>query len=60
MQSADEDSTDDEESLKEMLHDKVTKQGFAEKLERAGSGQELLPIVDLLPKSSQKTAIPLQ
>jgi hypothetical protein len=58
MQSEDEDlgedSTDDDESLKESVRDKVTKQSFAKMLERASSGQELLPIVDLLPNSSQK------
>jgi hypothetical protein len=49
-----EDSTDDDESLKESVRDKVTKQSFTEMLEKASSGQELLPIVDLLPNSSQK------
>jgi hypothetical protein len=58
MQSEDEDlgedSTDDDESLNESVRDKVTKQSFAKMLERASSGQELLPIVDLLPNSSPK------
>jgi hypothetical protein len=58
MQSEDEDlvedSTADDESLKESVRDKATKQSFAKMLERASSGQELLPIVDLLPNSSPK------
>jgi hypothetical protein len=45
---------DDDESLKESVRDKVMKQSFTKMLERASSGQELLPIVDLLPNSSQK------
>ncbi len=45
---------DDDESLKESVRDKVMKQSFTKMLERASSGQELLPIVDLIPNLSQK------
>jgi hypothetical protein len=40
-----EDSMDDDESLKESVGDKVTKQNFTKMFERASCGQELLPIV---------------
>jgi hypothetical protein len=50
---AEEESIDDDEVVQDSICDKVTKQMFSEMLTRAATGQDLLPIIDRLPNSSQ-------
>ena len=50
----DEESIDDDEVVQECIRDKITKQSYEAMLTRAATGQELLPIIDLLPNSSQR------
>jgi hypothetical protein len=50
---AEEESINDDEVVRESIHDKVTNQSFAEMITRAATGRDLLPIIDLLPDSSQ-------
>ncbi len=49
----DEESTDIDEVVQECIHNKITKQSYETMLTRAAPGHELLPIIDLLPNSSQ-------
>lgn len=49
----DEESIDIDEVVQECIHNKITKQSYETMLTRAATGHELLPIVDLLPNSSQ-------
>jgi len=48
------DDTDDEELRLEGLRDKITKESFLSMVENATVGADLLPIIELLPNSSQR------
>jgi hypothetical protein len=51
--SIDDDDDDDDGVVQESICNKATKQSFAEMLTRATTGQDFLPLIDLLPNSSQ-------
>jgi hypothetical protein len=47
------DDDDDDGVVQESICNKATKQSFVEMLTRATTGQDFLPLIDLLPNSSQ-------